>query len=173
MAILPGEWRCCREPTLLTTVLGSCVTVCLWDERQAVGGMNHFVLPNDPNRGSSDPRYGNVAMAQLLAAFRKFGCRPVDLQAKVFGGADVLPTMSGHSVGSNNIRFALDLLGEQGIPVMAQRTGGTLGRKLIFNTATGEVLVRALTQTLSITRPGRSRQSARDGWSACETHHRR
>jgi len=122
--------------------------------------MNHFVLPNDPKRGSADPRYGNVAMEQLLAALGKCGSRPTDLQAKVFGGADVLPTMSGNSVGGNNIRFALDLLSQERIPVVAQRTGGTLGRKLIFNTSLGEVLVRALTQTLSVTRPGRPRQVA-------------
>jgi chemotaxis protein CheD len=120
--------------------------------------MNHFVLPNDPKQ-SRDPRYGNVAMAQLLAAFRKFGCHPCDLQAKVFGGADVLPTMYGNSVGDNNIRFALDLLHEEGIPVVAQRTGGHLGRKIVFNTAMGEVLVRVLTQTLTVTGPGRVRRA--------------
>jgi chemotaxis protein CheD len=113
--------------------------------------MNHFVLPNDRNRGD-DPRYGDVAIAQLLAAFGKHGCRRTDLQAKVFGGADVLPTMSGHSVGSNNIRFALDVLEHERIPVVAQRTGGTLGRKIIFHTALGEVLVGALTQTLGVLR---------------------
>jgi chemotaxis protein CheD len=118
--------------------------------------MNHFVLPNDRSLGETngrgDARYGNVAMAQMLAAFRRCGSWPTDLQAKVFGGADVLPTISGSSVGGNNIRFALEFLGQEGIPVVAQRTGGNLGRKIIFDTAMGDVLVRALTQTLMVTR---------------------
>jgi chemotaxis protein CheD len=146
LQLLPGDLRCCRVPTILTTILGSCVTVCLWDPSRGIGGMNHFVLPSDRGR-SNNTRYGDVAMQQLAAGFTRLGCRLEDLLAKVFGGADVLPSAHGSSVGTNNIHFALALLQRVGIPVVAQRTGGNRGQHIVFHTGTGEVLMRFIPRT--------------------------
>jgi chemotaxis protein CheD len=136
-----GDIICSAVPRILATVLGSCVAVCLWDKRRGVGGMNHFVLPNSPNEDRS-PRYGDVAIDELEAALVHLGCRMSDLQAKVFGGAAVLPFGGGQTIGSNNVELAMERLRRDRITVTARRTGGTLGQQIRFNTRTGEVLVR-------------------------------
>ena len=140
----PGEVACAAEPTLITTVLGSCVAVTLWDSLQRRGGVNHFVLPhNTPERVGT--RYGEMAMAQLVDRMVDMGAKPRSLQAKVFGGAGVLVLGGEHgSVGAANVALALADLSRRRIPVMACRTGGKRGRLLIFDTATGEAFVRRL-----------------------------
>jgi chemotaxis protein CheD len=152
VSLAQGEIHCSPEPKTLVTVLGSCVAVCLWDRVRCIGGMNHFVLPNDP-RGEKNARYGDFAIDQLVEGLLRLGCRNADLQAKVFGGAAVLPFAGGESVGSSNVRLALERLRFHRIPITAQRTGGTIGHQIRFNTRTGEVFFRRLrggTQTLDI-----------------------
>jgi len=86
----PGAICCPAEPAVVSTILGSCVAVCLWDGRRQLGGMNHFLLPRC-GQSQPSPRYGDVAVSRLLAALERLGCRPADLRAKLFGGAAVLP----------------------------------------------------------------------------------
>jgi chemotaxis protein CheD len=138
-----GDIHCSAEPSILVTVLGSCVAVCLWDPIRRVGGMNHFVLPTDPH-GEKSARYGDFAVDKLVDRMQRLGCKSVGLQAKVFGGAAVLPFAGGESVGSNNVRVALERLRDHRIPVTVQRTGGTLGQQIRFLTNTGEVFFRYL-----------------------------
>lgn len=140
----PGDVICATKPTLITTVLGSCVAVTLWDSVQRQGGVNHFVLPhNTPERDGT--RYGEMAMAQLLNDMVALGARINHLQAKVFGGAGVLLLGGEHgSVGAANVALALSELSRLRIRVAASRTGGERGRLLIFNTATGEAFVRPI-----------------------------
>jgi chemotaxis protein CheD len=140
---MQGEVFVSTEPKILMTVLGSCVAVCLWDRVRRVGGMNHFVLPRDP-RGENNTRYGDVAIEELESGLLWLGCKAADLQAKVFGGAAVLAVRGGEAVGTSNVRLALTWLDRHRIPVVARRTGGTLGQQIRFNTATGEVLFRYL-----------------------------
>jgi chemotaxis protein CheD len=141
VSVMQGEIHCSAVPRIMTTVLGSCVAVCLWDRVRGVGGMNHFVLPTDP-RGERNTRYGNVAIAELKAGLLRLGCRLSDIQAKVFGGAAVLPFGGTETVGSNNIRLALDQLQRDQIRIVAQRTGGVRGQQIRFETSTGEVFAR-------------------------------
>jgi chemotaxis protein CheD len=129
---------------VLVTVLGSCVAVCLWDRVRGIGGMNHFVLPDGPPGEETNPRYGNVAVDELVAGLLRCGSRIADLQAKVFGVAAVLPFGAGQSVGSSNVRLAVGRLRDHDIPITVQRTGGTLGQQIRFHTGTGEVLFRHL-----------------------------
>ena len=138
----PGEIACASRPTLVTTVLGSCVAVTLWDPVRRLGGVNHFILPQ--SRVSDDgARYGDRAMAQLLDEMRALGASRANLEAKVFGGANVLPLGGKQgSVGAANVAFAMNDLSVQRIPVKGHRTGGEYGRLLIFNTDTGEAFVR-------------------------------
>lgn len=149
VVLMAGDCRFSAEPRVLMTILGSCVAVCLWDQQRGIGGMNHFVLPTDQGRDGS-ARYGDVAIDELQAGLLRLGCQLVDLQAKLFGGAAVLP-YAGYSVGLQNVTFAIKRLSRDGIPVIAQRTGGTLGQQIKFNTRTGDVLFRHL-QPADLTR---------------------
>lgn len=140
----PGEICCPSDPAVVSTILGSCVAICLWDSQERKGGMNHFLLPH---RGNSPPssRYGDVAFARLLAAMERLGCHPVHLRAKVFGGATVLPFGSrADTVGAQNVSVALDALGRYGIPVISRRTGGMRGLFVRFHTELGRAMVREL-----------------------------
>lgn len=139
----PGAVHCAAEPTLISTILGSCVAVCLHDARLRFGGMNHFVLP----RASMDepsPRFADVAIERLVNGMLGLGSLRADLRAKVFGGAAVLPLgRAGDTVGTHNVRAALERLRAHGIPVVAQRTGGSRGLMIRLYTDSGDVLVRA------------------------------
>ena len=139
---MAGECRFATQPTVLATILGSCVAVCLWDRQRRIGGMNHFVLPV-ARHAEDGARYGDIAIDELQAGLAQLGSRLCDVQAKVFGGAAVLPH-AGRSIGTLNVKFAISRLSRQGIPIIAQRTGGTLGQQIRFNTGTGEVLFRHL-----------------------------
>lgn len=138
----PGEVMCLAEPTIVTTVLGSCVSVTLWDKDRRIGGLNHFVLP----RGGASSRYGDTAMLELLEGVLALGAHLRSLEAKVFGGAAVLPVGGEGTVGSSNVAFALGELARRGIPVAGRRTGGDRGRLLMFNTETGDAFVRWLAE---------------------------
>jgi len=141
--LMQGDVYCTADSKILITVLGSCVAVCLWDKRRRFGGMNHFVLPED-RKGERSGRYGESAIDQLIAGLVRLGSDVGDLEAKVFGGAAVLPFSGGQSVGSSNVAVALERLRAHGIRVTAQRTGGVEGRQIRFTTRTGEVLFRPL-----------------------------
>lgn len=126
----------------ISTVLGSCVAVCLWDHVARKGGMNHYMLPLWNGEGLATPKYGNIAMEKLFNKVLSIGCCREHLVAKVFGGANV--TGSGLEVfmiGDRNITLAFQMLEELGIAVAANDIGGQVGRKIIMNTETGVVLV--------------------------------
>jgi chemotaxis protein CheD len=141
VTLMQGDVHYSFDPKVLVTVLGSCVAVCLWDKLCGVGGMNHFVLPTD-RYGEKSTRYGDVAIDELEAGLLRLGCRIGDLQAKVFGGAAVLPFGGGQTVGHNNVQLALERLRRDHIRIAAQRTGGTVGQQVRFHTRTGEAFVR-------------------------------
>lgn len=137
----PGQLCFATEPTLVSTVLGSCVSVCLYDEEHKAGGVNHFLLPGSARNES--PRFGESANAMLLDRFREIGVPVSRLRAKVFGGA----SMGGSSAGdlaSRNVEVALAFLRLHGIPIVSQDTGGERGRKLIFRTSDATAWVRLL-----------------------------
>ena len=142
--LYPGRLLVCSEPRIVTTILGSCVAVCLWDFVLRLGSINHFVLPHWAGPRQSSPRYGNMAMEQLIEETLALGSRRRDLQAKVFGGARVLGTSEADSthLGARNVEVAREILAHEGIRVVAEDVGGKKGRKLIFRTADGSVEVR-------------------------------
>lgn len=134
-----------KEPQWVTTILGSCVSVCLFDKRTCIGGINHFMLPYWNGEGLESPRYGNVAIAQLFQKMLEFGVKKEDMVCKIFGGAEMLAEqVSVFNVGRRNIELANKLILELGIPVAGSSIGGKLGRKIHFNTGTGEVLQKYL-----------------------------
>lgn len=135
-----------QEPTLVSTILGSCVAVCLWDPGTRIGGINHYLLPQGPP-GQHALRYGNQAIARLVRDMERLGAAPARLEAKLFGGAAVLPVGIGRehrTVGDANVAVARAELANRGIAVVAHRTGGHNGLSLRMLTETGEVWVRAI-----------------------------
>jgi chemotaxis protein CheD len=140
----PGTIFCAAAPSIVSTVLGSCVAVCLWDAHLHIAGMNHYVLPHRVDQQRS-ARFGDVAIDQLLDGMTQLGCRIGDLQAKVYGGAEVLPFgADGDTVGNQNVRLALELMQHHGIPILTRDTGGQTGIMIRLVTETGDVLVRRL-----------------------------
>jgi len=141
----PGQIVVVSQPAMITTVLGSCVSVCLWDPVARVAGINHFLLPLLPMRGESEERYGNTAMQRLIDDVLALGGVMHRLTAKVFGGANVLmPNNARKSIGIQNVEVARDILHLHEIEIAADETGGRHGRKLHFDTATGGVWVKEL-----------------------------
>jgi len=148
--LTPGTLYCGTAPALVSTVLGSCVAVCLFDRHHRAGGMNHFVLPYNP-AGEDSLRYGDVALERLRARMLRLGCDIEDLRAKVFGGAAVLPFgEAGDTVGTKNVAIAIEWLRCQSIPVVSRRTGGKNGLLIRFHTGSGKVLVRKITSGIGV-----------------------
>ena len=142
-----GGVHASAEPTVIKTLLGSCVAVCLWDAGAGVGGMNHFLLPEgDPNGpGDEATRFGVHAMDRLVGEMLKLGGIPARFVAKVFGGANVL-VMPGatKSVPHANLSFVRSYLVREGFRVAATSVGGTLPRQIRFFTESGRVMVRRI-----------------------------
>ena len=143
--LFPGQIFISGESTLVSTILGSCVAVCLWDRERSVGGMNHFLLPLNPSRnGSSDARYGDTAMSRLVDTMVERGAAVHRLVAKIVGGACVIARLEERhdSIGEQNVIVAREFLSKLGIPVAAEQTGGRRGRKLFFHTGNGSAYVK-------------------------------
>jgi chemotaxis protein CheD len=127
---------------VITTILGSCAALCLWDSRKKIGGMNHYLLPEGPDDGPNRLRYGNVANRALLKELQAMGCEIKDLQAKVFGGSSAFAANPLQSVGTRNSVLAEEFLRETGIRLVGKDVSGKHGRKLIFQTQDGITLIR-------------------------------
>ena len=140
--LFPGTIFVHREQHLVTTVLGSCVAVCIWHPKAEVGGINHYLLPLWNGEGLPTPKYGNIAIARLIEKVRGIAGEG-ELIAKVFGGASMWARTEGAlAVGERNVELALNILAEEKIKIVSQDVWGEMGRKIIFDTRTGSVLLR-------------------------------
>ena len=137
--IQPGEYHVAANEGVITTTLGSCVSVCLHDPIRRVGGMNHFMLPGGAN-DDVDARYGSFAMELLLDHVLHLGGERTSLLAKVFGAGRVMDNMV--DIGRRNSEFALDFLAARRIQIVAQDIGNRYSRKLCFFIDSGRVLVK-------------------------------
>lgn len=146
--ILPGEYYVSAQGMLLVTVLGSCVAACIRDTETGIGGMNHFMLPDDGGREAvaSSARYGTYAMEVLINHLLKMGARRHRLEAKVFGGGAVLASLASSNVGARNAEFVLNFLKMEQIPVLAKDLLDSYPRKVYYFPKTGRVLVKKLHQ---------------------------
>ncbi len=146
--ILPGEYYVTTREMVLVTVLGSCVGACVRDRSNGIGGLNHFMLPDNKrdegNPFGSSMRYGDYAMEILINQLLKLGAKRHNLEAKVFGAGNVLPGFKQNTVGERNARFVLDYLATEKIPVVAKDLLDRHPRKIYFFPATGRVLVKKL-----------------------------
>ncbi|HPB65885.1 MAG TPA: chemotaxis protein CheD [Spirochaetales bacterium] len=149
LTIHPGEYHVSRDDIIISTVLGSCVSVAFWDRRLQQGGMNHFMLPGDVSDAdlvrNPNAKYGMFAIELLYNELMKLGSMKRDLVAKVFGGASVLKLETGPTkVPKGNVDFAQAYLHAEGIPIIANDTGGILPRKIFFFAQTGKVLLKRI-----------------------------
>lgn len=140
--ILPGEFYVTRKEEMITTVLGSCVSACIYDPERRWGGMNHFMLPGTEKDDSASARYGLFAMESLINEILKLGSRRENLRAKLFGGGQIIAQMT--DVGLKNIRFAKKFLFSEGIVLENSDLGLVYPRKVNFFPATGKVMVKRL-----------------------------
>ena len=136
-----------RSPAVVRTVLGSCIAVCLRDPNSQIGGMNHFMLPTG-GKDESSARYGVQAMELLINACMRHGADRRMLEAKVFGGGHVLKIReSDGNVPKSNIRFAMEFLTTERIPIVSQDLGGYSAREVYFFTDSGRTLLKRLAPT--------------------------
>ncbi|KQB95394.1 chemotaxis protein CheD [Loktanella sp. 1ANDIMAR09] len=136
ITIIQGDYAVSRDPAVvMSTVLGSCVAVCLYDAQAGVGGMNHFLLAGTGAARGNDLRYGVNAMELLINELLRAGAERHKLTAKLFGGA----RMTDHSrdIGQSNARFASDFLMQEGIPCLSKSLGGDQARRVQFTPTTG------------------------------------
>ncbi|NIM41954.1 MAG: chemoreceptor glutamine deamidase CheD [Hydrogenophaga sp.] len=143
--VLPGEYYVSTEDLVIMTVLGSCIAACIWDPKARVGGMNHFMLPE----GGSDSggRYGSYAMELLINEMMKLGARRETMQAKVFGGGQVMSSFTTMNVGERNTKFVLDYLQTERIAVVSKDVLDIHPRKVCFFPVTGKAMVKRLAHT--------------------------
>ena len=141
--VLPGEYFVSDESLVIMTVLGSCIAACLWDSRARVGGMNHFMLP-DGEMGDASGRYGSYAMELLINEMLKMGARRETMQAKIFGGAQVMHNFTTMNVGERNTHFVLDYLHTERIPIVSEDVLDIYPRKVVFFPVTGKAMVKRL-----------------------------
>jgi chemotaxis protein CheD len=144
--LYPGQVFVTSDPITISTILGSCAAVCLWDRYKKAGGMNHYLLPEGANEGTNRLRYGNVANAELLKRVLALGCEVRHLQAKIFGGSSAFGNDPSQSVGSRNVELAEDFLRSEGIPVVERDVSGKRGRRLVFQISDGVTTIKNFDQ---------------------------
>jgi chemotaxis protein CheD len=141
--VLPGEYFVSNEDMMIMTVLGSCISACIWDGRVKVGGMNHFMLP-DGDGFDGLGRYGSYAMELLINQMLKAGARRETMQAKIFGGAQVMAGFASMNVGERNTKFVIEYLATERIPVISKDVLDIYPRKVCFFPFSGKALVKRL-----------------------------
>ncbi len=138
--LYPSTLFASNKKVYVKTLLGSCVAVCLYDSKIKAGGMTHYMLPFWNGDGLATPKYGNYAIEQLIKKILSYGSHKNNLKAKVFGGASVLSQNNNlFKIGQRNIDIAKYILDNNNIPIISSSVGGTLGRRIIFNTESSEV----------------------------------
>lgn len=136
-----------NSPAAISTVLGSCVAVCIYDKHLGIGGMNHYLLPFWNGFGLQSPKFGNISIPKLIEGILEKGSRLESLEAKIFGGASISNISSQNMmIGQKNIIVAKEIIKEYKIPIVAEDVGGQSGRKIQFNLEKGKVLLKYTSQ---------------------------
>lgn len=143
--LIAGQTRVLDSPGVITTILGSCVAVCLYDPEAKVGGMNHFMLPNKSDDSTASARYGVHAMELLITSLMKHGADRRRFQAKAFGGADLFGSVCKMSqVGRRNVEFIREFLQLEEFPLISEKLGGERPLRVHFQPHDGRVFVETL-----------------------------
>lgn len=143
--VAPGYVYFSKKAALLRAVVGSCVVVCLWDKQKKCGGMNHFIKPAAQAKEEATPVYGNAGIVALVKMMEEAGCDAENVVAHILGGGapegELSPTL-----GERNVAAAREALRRKRIAILAEDTGGPIGRKIAFDTGTGELAVLKTTK---------------------------
>lgn len=156
VTIYSGNYYVSNDPkVVIYTLLGSCIAVCLFDAQKGIGGMNHFMLPQQnpfshKSVGSKPGCFGSDSLDLMIDEILKLGGSLSRLEAKVFGGAQVVENLEflNANVPTANINFTLNYLTEKKIPVIAKDVGGYSGRKIYYDLEDNSVMVRRLDKEL-------------------------
>lgn len=142
--VLPGAYYVTQLDEIVSTVLGSCVSTCVRDEAAGIGGLNHFMLPNQVSttRPEEALRYGGYAVERLLNELVKYGARRERMEIKIFGGGKVIAGMG--DIGRKNLDFVERYFSTEGLAIAAEDTGGTYARRLRYFVASGKVMIQRL-----------------------------
>jgi len=149
--LLPGEFKISREPYVISTLLGSCISVCLHHPIHQFGGMNHYLLPHGAPNESDSGRYGEYSIGLMLEFMRR-NCGSLEgVLGMIIGGADVLPVSpdSGPTVGQLNIALARKMLRDHHIRVVKEQVGGEVGMKLRFQNWDNRIQVRLMSRSVA------------------------
>ena len=149
LIILPGEHFISNEDIILQTLLGSCISVCMYSDYDGLIGMNHFMLPGKINpeqfHKSDYGRYGMYAMDKLIGEFIQRGIKKENLKTKVFGGANILNFgRESETISSYNIKFIINYLDRENIPIISSHLGGNKSRKILFFSSTKKVFLKEM-----------------------------
>jgi chemotaxis protein CheD len=155
----PEAMHLSTTPTLVTTVLGSCVSVTMFIRHLKIGAICHALMPHCPDYKNckaghcSEFKYVDCSIRKMLHHLERYKIKRSELQIKVFGGSELLASLGRSSdsigVGRKNVKAALQTLQSEGLSIAAYDTGGVRGRKLFFYTHTGEVFLKILEKTKS------------------------
>jgi chemotaxis protein CheD len=128
------------EPSIISTVLGSSVAVALWDQKNKYGGMASYLYPFTKVKETATSQYGNVAIRYMFMMLMQEGVRQKDLKAQIFGGAES-EAVDVARIARENVRMARNILKRLKIEIVSEDTGGSMGRKIIYNTMKNEAIV--------------------------------
>ncbi len=142
-----ADFGIAKSPNILRTVLGSCVGICLYDERGKIAGLSHIMLPSQTEKNSNEKKYADTAIALLIREMETAGADRADLVAKIAGGATMFK-ITGNSmmgeIGKNNVAKVKEVLSTLGIKIVAEDTGGNYGRTIDFYAESGVLRIRSL-----------------------------
>lgn len=139
--IKPGYIFVSVKPAIISAVLGSCVSVCIYDNELKIGGMNNFNLPSATQSNQSTARFGNVSTSALIRMMIDNGSKISSMEAQVLGGSNNPDLISKKDIGQDNIRSALQVLKKKRVSVVSQDVGGQKGRKIVFDTGINQIVV--------------------------------
>jgi chemotaxis protein CheD len=148
----PGELYISDIPTMVSTILGSCIAVTIFNKRLKTGGICHAMLPKSPySKEHGVFRYVDSSISYMLNKFKTMGVKKDEIEVKLLGGADVIDRMNEDtaSIGQKNIKTALEIIKSEGLKLVVSDVGGKMGRKLHFYTHTGKVLLKRINSVQS------------------------
>jgi chemotaxis protein CheD len=137
----PGYIFLNREPSIISTAIGSCVMVSLWDSSRKYGGAANYSYPFIDDKKRATACYGNVAVSHLIRMFLGEKANIQNISAQIFGGASLRQSIECAEVAKENIRIARSVLGRFRIRIVSEDVGGDVGRKLVYNTFSNEAIV--------------------------------
>lgn len=161
----PGDIYVSDMPTMVSTILGSCIALTIFNKRLKIGGICHAMLPKSPYaKEHSVFRYVDSSIFYMLNKFERLGIRRDEIELKLLGGADVIDRVNDDtaSIGQKNIEIALEIIRNENLQLTVSDVGGKMGRKVHFYTHTGKVLLKRINSVHSSLSTSKSMQTKKE-----------